>query len=337
MEEVIIVGAGPCGLAAAIALQDAGIDAVVIEKYNIVHSIYRYPAHLHFFSTPELLEIGGYPFPTPHEKPTRREALEYYRNVAQRRKLRIRPYEEATLIHKTAEGWFLVETERQGIKAFYEAKAVILATGYFDRPNRIGIPGEDLPHVSHYFTEAHPYAGTKVAIIGGNNSAVDAAMELARVGAAPTVVYRGDAGKQKIKPWVRPLFESAVAKGAIRMLYRSRVVGIRPGFVAIESEDGAATETEADFVLALTGFRPDRTLLGGAGAETKPDTGAPVYDPETMETTVKGLYVAGVVASGEDANEVFIETGRHHGTKIVRHMLAARRCDGFDAPKEHNA
>lgn len=325
MEDVIVVGAGPCGLAAAIALQDAGIDAVVVEKYNIVHSIYRYPTNLQFFSTPELLEIGGYPFPSPNEKPYRREALEYYRNVAQRRKLRIQPYEEATLIKKTEGGRFLVETERNGVKRFYESRAVVVATGYFDRPNTLGIPGEELPHVSHYFTEAHPYADTDVVIIGGNNSAVDAAMELSRIGARPSVVYRGDAERQKIKPWVRPLFEGAVAKGRIRMLYRSRVVAIRPGSVTIETEDGAAGTEPADFVLALTGFRPDRTLIGGAGAETRPDTGAPVYDPETMETTVSGLYVAGVVASGEDANEVFIETGRHHGTAIARHLLSARQ------------
>jgi len=325
MENILVIGAGPCGLAAAIALQDAGFEPLVIEKYNVVHSIYRYPAHLHFFSTPELLEIGGYPFPTPHEKPTRREALEYYRSVAQRRKLRIQPYEEAMLIRKTSEGRFLVETERRGVKKYYEAPAVVVATGYFDRPNWIGIPGEELPHVSHYFDEAHPYAGTKVAIIGGNNSAVDAAMELVRVGAEPTVVYRGDAEKQRIKPWVRPLFESAVAKGAIRMLYQSRIVDIKPDVVTIEREDGTRETAEADFVLALTGFRPDRTLLAGSGAATKPDTGAPVFDPDTMETTVPGLYVAGVVASGEDANEIFIETGRHHGTKIARHLSAERQ------------
>lgn len=324
MKDVLVIGAGPCGLAAAIALQDAGFGAVIVEKYNLVHSIYRYPTHLHFFSTPERLEIGGYPFPSPHPNPTRTEALEYYRSVALRRKLNVRPYEEATTIRKTAEGFFQVETERRGVKRFYEARAVVVATGYFDRPNAIGIPGEELPHVSHYFVEAHPYAGTKVAIVGGNNSAVDAAMELVRVGAEPFIVYRGDAAKQKIKPWVRPLFEAAVARGAIGMLYESRVVDIKPGEVTIQGPDGQAATRAADFVLALTGFRPDRTLLDGSGAETKPDTGAPVYNPETMETTVKGLYVAGVVASGEDANEVFIETGRHHGTAIARHLSAGR-------------
>ncbi|MCI3922312.1 YpdA family putative bacillithiol disulfide reductase [Paenibacillus sp. TRM 82003] len=323
-EDIVIVGAGPCGLAAALALQDAGRDPLVFEKYNVVHSIYRYPVNLHFFSTPELLEIGGYPFPTPHEKPSRREALEYYRSVAMRRSVRIQAYEEATAIRRLDGGGFVVETNRRGRELRYEANVVVAATGYFDRPNWIGIPGEDLPHVSHYFTEAHPYAGTKVAIIGGSNSAVDAAMELQRVGADVTIVYRGDAEKQNIKPWVRPLFESFVAKGAIRMLYRSRIVKISSDAVTIEREDGSAETTEADFVLALTGFRPDRSLLGGAGCKLKPDTGAPVYDSETMMTTVPGLYVAGVVASGEDANEVFIETGRHHGTAIARHLGAGR-------------
>lgn len=322
-EEIIVVGAGPCGLAAAIALQDVGFDPLVLEKYNVVHSIYRYPVNLQFFSTPELLEIGGYPFPTPREKPTRREALEYYRSVASRRGVRLRAYEEATAIRRSGRG-FTVESDRRGRRIRYEANAVVVATGYFDRPNWIGIPGEELPHVSHYFTEAHPYAGTRVAIIGGNNSAVDAAMELHRVGADVTIVYRGDPARQNIKPWVRPLFESLVAKGAIRMLYRSRIAEIRQETVAIEREDGSTEEADADFVLALTGFRPDRTLLGGVGCELKPDTGAPVFDPDTMMTTVPGLYVAGVVASGEDANEIFIETGRHHGTAIARHLSAGR-------------
>lgn len=322
MEDVIVIGAGPCGLAAAIALQDAGYDPLVIEKYNVVHSIYRYPTNLKFFSTAELLEIGNYPFPSPNEKPTRQEALEYYRSVARHRNLRIHPYEEVTSIRKTEDA-FAVETMRRDKPNRYEAKHVVVATGYFDRPNHLGIPGEDLPHVSHYFTEAHPYSGTRVAIIGGNNSAVDAALELQRVGADVTIVYRGTAEKQKIKPWVRPTFESLVDKGNIAMMYRSRIIKIESDSVTIIHDEDGSTETiPADFVLALTGFRPDRRLLGGTGAELRPDTGAPIYNPETMETTVPGLYVAGVVASGEDANEIFIETGRHHGTAIARHMRA---------------
>jgi len=324
MEEIIIVGAGPCGLAAALALQDAGYNPLIIEKYNIVHSIYRYPTNLQFFSTAEMLEIGSYPFPTPHDKPTRQEALEYYRNVAQRRNVRVHAYEEVTSIRKLGEG-FQVISNRRGKSIQYEAKTVIVATGYFDRPNHIGIPGEDLPHVSHFFAEAHPYSGTKVAIIGGNNSAVDAALELQRVGAEVTIVYRGGAERQKIKPWVRPVFDGLVAKGKIRMLYRSRIINIETDQVTImHDEDGSLEIAQADFVLALTGFRPDRTLLGGVGCELQPDTGAPVYNPETMETSIPGLYVAGVVASGEDANEIFIETGRYHGTAIARHLRAGR-------------
>jgi thioredoxin reductase (NADPH) len=323
VEDIMIIGAGPCGLAAAIALQDAGYAPVLIEKYNVVHSIYRYPANLHFFSTPEMLEIGNYPFPSPNEKPTRREALEYYRSVALRRKVRLHVYEEATAIRRLTDG-FEVLTEKQGVPRRYEAKSVIVATGYFDRPNTIGIPGEELPHVSHYFTEAHPYALTKVAIIGGNNSAVDAAMELLRVGAEVTIVYRGSADRQNIKPWVRPIFESMMNKGAIRMLYHSQITEINRDRVTILREDGTTESSAVDFVLALTGFRPDRTLLSGAGAALKPDTGAPEYDPDTMESSIPGLYVAGVVASGEDANEVFIETGRHHGTAIARHLRAER-------------
>jgi thioredoxin reductase (NADPH) len=324
MEQAIVIGAGPCGLAAALALQDAGLNPLVIEKYNVVHSIYRYPQHLQFFSTPEMLEIGGYPFATPNEKPYRREALEYYRTIALRRRLRIHTYEQVTSIRKSGE-LFVVESVKHGTANRYEANYVVVATGYFDRPNFIGIPGEALPKVSHYFGEAHPYAGTKVAIIGGNNSAVDAAMELVRVGAEVTIVYRGTPERQKVKPWVKPLFEGMVDKERIRMLYESRIVEITERAVVVEDKTGGRTERENDFVLALTGFRPDRELLGGTGAELREDTGAPIYDPETMETSVKGLYVAGVVASGEDANEIFIESGRHHGTNIARHIAAAGR------------
>ncbi|WP_274362372.1 YpdA family putative bacillithiol disulfide reductase [Paenibacillus thermotolerans] len=323
MEQAIVVGAGPCGLAAAIELQNIGLNPLVIEKYNIVHSIYRYPTNLQFFSTAELLEIADIPFSTPNEKPFRREALEYYRNVAQRRNVRLHTYEEVVSVSKE-HGRFIVTSERKGKSHRYEAATVVVATGYFDRPNMIGIPGETLEKVSHYFQEPHPYAGTKVAIIGGNNSAVDAAMELVRVGADVTIVYRGTKERQKIKPWVSPLFEGQIAKGKINMLYESRVIRIAEDTITVENPDGSTTVMDNDFVLALTGFRPDRVLLGGTGAELREDTGAPVYDPETMETSVKGLYVAGVVASGEDANEIFIESGRKHGTLIARHIAAGR-------------
>ncbi|CAG7621018.1 Ferredoxin--NADP reductase [Paenibacillus solanacearum] len=321
-EQVVIVGAGPCGLSAALELQRIGIDPLLIEKENITHSIYLYPTYMQFFSTPELLEIGGYPFTTPSEKPTRLEALHYYRNVANRSKLRIRSYHTVTRMERTSGGTFLLQTaDRFGHTKQVAAGKVVLATGYFDHPNMLGIPGEELPHVTHYYREAHPYAGMKVTIIGGNNSAIDAAMDLLRVGAEVTVVYRGDAYSPNIKPWVRPIFESMVAKGRIAMRFRSRVVRIREGRVTVLC-DGAEDTIASDFVLALTGFRPDRRLLTETGAELDGE-GNPVYDPDSMETTVPGLYIAGVAASGKDANEVFIETGRYHGVSIAKHIASS--------------
>ncbi|TMV51534.1 YpdA family putative bacillithiol disulfide reductase [Paenibacillus mesophilus] len=321
MEQVIIVGAGPCGLSAALELQNVGIDPLVIEKQSIVHSIYLYPTYMQFFSTPELLEIGGYPFTTPNEKPTRAEALHYYRTVAMRRGIRIRSYEQVTSIDKGEDAFRVTSQNRTGQIGHYEAKNVILATGYFDHPNMIGIPGEHLSKVSHFFREAHPYTGMKVAIIGGNNSAVDAAMELVRVGAEVTVVYRGDAMSPSVKPWVRPLFDSLVNKGRVRMLFRSRVVGIGETHITIESDNGTET-VDNDFVLALTGFRPDREFLKSAGVRMEGEAEKPYFDPATMETDVKGLFLAGVIAAGAEANEIFIETGRHHGALIAQRIAA---------------
>lgn len=325
MEEVVIIGAGPCGLSAAIELQRAGLRPVVLEKECVVHSIYLYPTYMQFFSTPELLEIGGYPFSTPNDKPTRIEALNYYRNVAARSGLDIRSYQEVTgLEPNPANGTFrLTVRGRTGSESKLEARNVVIATGYFDRPNLLGIPGEQLPKVSHYYREAHPYTGTKVAIIGGNNSAIDAAMDLLRTGADVTVVYRGASYSPNIKPWVRPLFESMVNKGRIKMLFGSRVTRITESEITV-NKNGLEKTLENDFVLALTGFRPDRSLLRQAGAVlTDPDE-TPVYHPETMETSVPGLYIAGVAASGADANEVFIETGRLHGVSIARHLASER-------------
>lgn len=320
MEQVIIVGAGPCGLSAAIELQNVGIDPLVIEKRSVVHSIYLYPTYMQFFSTPELLEIGGFPFNTPNEKPSRAEALHYYRTVAMRRRIRIRSYEQVTAVERQ-DGHFRLSTEdRAGRAGTHEARRVVIATGYFDHPNMIGIPGEQLSKVSHFFREAHPYTGTKVAIIGGNNSAVDAAMELVRVGAEVTVVYRGSAMSPNVKPWVRPLFDSLVNKGRIKMLFRSRVVRIEETHIVIQSEDGTERTAENDFVLALTGFRPDRTFLRAAGIRLEGEADKPYFSPDTMETNVKGLYLAGVIAAGAEANEIFIETGRHHGAFIARHI-----------------
>ncbi|TFE29431.1 YpdA family putative bacillithiol disulfide reductase [Cohnella luojiensis] len=323
VERAIIIGAGPCGLSAALELQAIGIEPLLIEKNAVVHSIYQYPTYMQFFSTSELLEIGGIPFTTPNDKPTRREALQYYRDVALRRKLRIHAYESAASISRLENGSFRVETvDRFGSAAAYEARFVVVATGYFDHPNLLGIPGEELSKVTHFFQEAHPYTGMKVAIIGGNNSAVDAAMELLRVGADITVVYRGDDYSPSIKPWVKPLFASMVAKGKIRMLFSSRVIRIDESTVTVQPSDPTrpSYRLDNDFVLALTGFQPERTLLTDAGAHVDAESTIPEFNPETMETNIPGLFIAGVIAAGREANEIFIESGRHHGTLIARRI-----------------
>ncbi|ANE47621.1 hypothetical protein SY83_16515 [Paenibacillus swuensis] len=321
MEDIIVIGAGPCGLSAAIELQQAGFRPLIIEKHNIVHSIYLYPTYLQFFSTPELLEIGNIPFTTPHEKPNRQEALAYYRNAAKLHQLRIQSYTEAVAVRKN-DTIFEVETIRQnGNKETLKASHVVIATGYFDHPNRLGIPGEDLPNVTHYYREAHPYANMRTLIIGGNNSAVDAAMDLLRVGAEVTIVYRGEQLSAGIKPWVKPLFESMIEKGRIRMLLGSRVVNIEEQTVTVDIGNSQTEVIASDFVLALTGFRPDRTLLATAGIHLTEGQTVPDYNRDTMETSVPGLYIAGVIASGSNANEIFIESGRHHGKYIAQHLI----------------
>ncbi|PDO09988.1 MAG: hypothetical protein BLM47_09685 [Candidatus Reconcilbacillus cellulovorans] len=322
MEKVVVIGAGPCGLSAAVELKRIGFHPLVIEKHNVVHSIYRYPTYMKFFSTPDLLEIGGIPFTTPNDKPTRLEALHYYRTVAMREELRIRCYEEAVRIGRVETGFVVETVDRTGVHRSYAAENVVVATGYFDSPNLLGIPGEDLPNVTHYYKEAHPYSFMRVAVIGGNNSAVDAALDLLQVGARVTMIYRGTPETQNVKPWVRPLFESMVRKGKIEMMYRSRVTAIFPDRIDVVLEDGSTRTIEIDFVLALTGFRPDRTMLKEVGVMVDDETGIPAYDPETMETNVPGLYVAGVVAAGRNANEIFIENGRFHGVKIAAHLAA---------------
>lgn len=322
-EQVIIIGAGPCGLSAALELKRIGIDPLIIEKRNVVHSISQYPVYMQFFSSPELLEIGDVPFTTAQEKPSRLEALNYYRTVALRHELRIRPYETVLDVKRTGHGFELDTVDRFGAASRFAAESVVVATGYFDQPNLIGIPGEELDKVSHFFREAHPYTGMEVAIIGGSNSAIDAALELERVGARVTVVYRGEGYSRSIKPWVLPTFESKVAKGRIVMRFASRVVGIREREIVVEELTGERLTLANDFVLALTGFHPDREFLTRAGVAIE-EAGYPYFREETMETNVPGIYLAGVVASRHEANEIFIETGRFHGRKIAAHLASQR-------------
>ncbi|OBZ17960.1 hypothetical protein A7975_05670 [Bacillus sp. FJAT-26390] len=322
MEEAIIIGAGPCGLAAAIELEKIGLHPLVIEKRNIVHSISQYPTYMHFFSTPEKLEIGDIPFTTANDKPSRLEALNYYRTAAQRHRVRVQAYEAITSITPEDGAYILEGEDRFGQKRLYKSRYVVIATGYFDHPNELGIPGEQLDKVSHFFRESHPYVGMKVAIIGGSNSAIDAALELERVGAEVTVVYRGEDYSTSIKPWVKPGFQSKVNNGLINMLFQSKVVEIGYNSITVHGPEGVR-QLPNDFVLALTGFHPDRNFLNATGV-TMEEEGYPTFDQETMETNVPGIYLAGVVASRHEANEIFIESGRYHGRKIAEHIMSSK-------------
>ena len=318
-EHTIIIGAGPCGLAAAIELQKVGIIPLVIERQNIVHSISQYPTYMTFFSSPERLEIGDIPFTTVSEKPTRIEALNYYRMAAQRHKVRIKAYTAVKSVEKHGEHFKLLTEDQYGKQTIYEAKHVVIATGYFDHPNLLNVEGESLSKVSHFFREAHPYAGQEVAIIGGSNSSIDAALELERVGAKVTVIYRGAEYSKSIKPWVRPVFEGKVNHGSIKMLFKATVKAIHPHTIDL-LVDGEEQTIANDFVLALTGFHPDQPFLKHAGI-TIEEEGHPTFNEDTMESNVPGIYLAGVVVSRkQDANEIFIESGRFHGCKIAAHL-----------------
>lgn len=309
--EVIVVGGGPCGLSAAIELQEKGIDVLVIEKGNIVNSIYNYPTHQTFFSSSLKLSIGGIPFITAKDKPKRNDALVYYREVVKMKAIEVNSFERVTEVKKTA-GKFQVKTDRE----VYEASAVVVATGYYDQPNRMGIKGEELPNVYHYFKEAHPYFQKNVVVIGGKNSAVDAALELEKAGANVTVVYRGEAYSESVKPWILPAFDSLVKNGAITMHFETEVLEITDGMVTIE-KNGECLQIAHDYVFAMTGYHPDYAFLEKMGICIK-ESGRPQFTEETMETNVKGLYIAGVIVAGKNANEIFIENGRFHGEIIAK-------------------
>ncbi|SFA55283.1 thioredoxin reductase (NADPH) [Parageobacillus thermantarcticus] len=311
-EKIIIVGGGPCGLAAAIALQDVGYRPLVIEKGNIVNSIYHFPTHQTFFSTSDRLEIGGVPFITENRKPKRNQALAYYREVVTRKEVRVQTFEKVEQVEKQDDGTFLVRTT----KGQYRAEYVIIATGYYDNPNYMNIPGEDLPKVTHYFKEAHPYYNTDCVVIGGKNSSVDAALELVKAGARVTVLYRGSGYSPSIKPWILPEFDSLVRKGIIKMEFNAHVKEITEDAVIYEV-GGERKKIKNDFVFAMTGYHPDHEFLKKMGVGVDSETGRPLYDPETMETNVRGIFIAGVIAAGNDANEIFIENGRFHGAQIA--------------------
>ena len=319
--DVLVVGAGPCGLAAAIALGRAGFDALVVDRGPLVSSIASYPTYLTFFSTAEKIAIGGIPFVTGGDKPTRREALAYYRLVAEHFRLRLRLYETVTALRRDG-GEIVATTERAGGRpAELRARAVVVATGYFGSPNRLGVPGESRPHVTHLFREGHEAFGREAVVVGGGNSAIEAAVELHRARARTTLVHFGPGPDRNVKPWVLPDFENRVKEGSIRAIWGSRVLEIAPEEMRLATPDGERT-IPAQHVYLLTGFTPSTTLLEGLGATVSRETGIPVHDPATMETDAPGVFVAGVLTAGYDANKVFIENGRDHGDRIA--MALAR-------------
>jgi thioredoxin reductase (NADPH) len=324
---LLVIGAGPCGLAVGIAAREAGLGCVLLDRRTAASTIERYPLNMTFFSTPEKIEIGGVPLIPSGDKPTRREGLVYFRRVAAHHGLDIRPGEEATAIRPAA-GGFEVTVRRRGGTTICRAGAVVVATGYFDQPNLLGIPGEDLPQVSHYFIEGHRHWRQNVVVIGAGNSAVDAALECWRAGAQVTLVHFGTGFDATVKPWVLPDITNRVRNGEITARWGSKVVAITPDEVEIVGPDGRHETLAADAVLAMTGYHPDTSLLAAAGVPVDPATGIPAHDERTMMTPVPGLYLAGVIASGNDANRLFIENARGHGEVIVRHLTADRRTGG---------
>lgn len=312
-KDAIIVGGGPCGLAAAISLQEKGLNPVVIEKGNIVNSLYNYPTHQTFFSSSENLEIGDVAFITENRKPVRNQALAYYREVVLRKKINVRAFERVEKVEKNEKGLFIVKTTKE----VYSTPFVVIATGYYDQPNYMKVPGENLPHVFHYFKEAHPYFDCDVTVIGGKNSSVDAALELVKAGARVTVLYRGQNYSSSVKPWILPEFDALVRKGIIRMEFNAEIQSITEYCVEYIVDGSAEKSVKADFVFAMTGYHPDHTFLQKMGVDIDEQTGCPSYNPETMETNVDGLFIAGVIAAGNNANEIFIENGRYHGALIA--------------------
>jgi len=320
---LLVVGAGPCGLAVGVAARRQGIPCLLLDRGPIVHALERFPLGMTWFSTPELLEIGDLPFVTAGDKPTRGEALKYYRRVATHFALDIRQYEEVVRVERSpAEAGFDVRARHvSGEPRRYRADFVVIATGTFDHPNPLGVEGEDLPKVSHYFREPHRTFDQDVLVVGGSNSAVEAALACYRAGARVTLVHRREKFGRGVKPWILPDIQNRLAAGEIDALWEHEVARIEPRRVLLRSRtDGEATWLPNDFVLAMTGYRPDPELPIAFGVPVEPGADVPRHDPETMETDVPGLFVAGVIAAGRDGNRIFIENGREHGDRIVRRL-----------------
>lgn len=314
--DVAIVGAGPTGLACGIELKKRGLNSVLFDKGCIVNSIYHYPTNLVFFTTPELLEIGDIPMTSLNEKPGRTEGLKYYRRVADHYKLNVHQYEKV-LGFEGSDGSFTIRTETpDGEYHCYRAGKMILATGYYDIPNKLNVPGEDLNKVIHYYREAHPYYNHDVLIVGAKNSACIAALELFWTGARVTMVHRGPDISKNVKYWIKPNIENRIKVGEVKAYFHSTVKEIRPHDVILQTPEGEVC-LKNDFVFAMTGYRPDFEFMAEHGIHLDPLTSKPITDPHTLESERKGVYLAGVIVAGTHTNEIFIENGRFHGKLIA--------------------
>ena len=323
-EPVLIVGAGPIGLACAISARRRGIDPLIIDAGAVVNSIVHYPIGMTFFTTPERLEIGNHPIVCAGSKATREEAMMYYRGIARAETLRVRTFTRLTKAAR-ADGQIRCTLATPVGSEEMTCDSLVLATGYFDRPNRIGVPGEDLPHVHHYFDEAHLGWGLDVVVVGGKNSAVEAALQLYRAGARVILVYRGAALKPSVKYWLRPDIENRIKFGEIKARFGATVQSIEPGAMTIRDATGKDERLAADRIYLLTGFTPDFELFRSMGIDLDPVTERPVLNPDTLETNVPGIHMAGSIVSGRAISEIFIENGRYDGEKIFGDSSARRR------------
>ena len=318
--DLVIVGAGPCGLAAAISAQRAGLSARVLDAGAVVSTITQYPYYVSFFSTAEKLSLGDVPFVVAVGKPTRRDALAYYRAIVRHFRLDVQQYERVVRLERVADGFIVHSVTLEGAARETRARNVCVATGYFGSPNYLGVEGETLPQVSHVYHEGHGAFDQDVVVVGGGNSAAEAALDLWRAGARVTLVHFGPTFDKKIKPWVLPDLQNRMKEGAIAARWESRAQRIEPGTVVIRGPRGDE-RLPARFVYVMTGFAPNMELLRDIGVPIDPTTGIPAHDPDTLETPISGLFIAGVVVAGYDANKVFIENGRFHGDRIVARLL----------------
>lgn len=316
MYDAVVIGAGPTGLACGLEIKRLGQSVLIIDKGCVVNSLYNYPTHMTFFTTPELLEIGDIPMTSMYEKPTRTEALKYYRRVAEHYKLDIHQYERVESIDGADGNFTIPATDRLGAKNCYRARKIVIATGYYDVPNMLRVPGEQLPKVIHYYKEPHPYYNHDVLVVGAKNSAAIAALELYWTGARVTLIHRSSGIHKHVKYWIKPNIENRVKNGEIQAYFNSTVTEILPASVRIETPEGPA-EIANDFVFAMTGYSPDLTFLNANGIVLEPHTLKPRTDPETLESDRKGVFLAGVIVAGMHTNEIFIENGRFHGRQIA--------------------